>query len=64
MQVLTRKETATLLKVPLRTLDYLTSTGQIPFFRVGKRGVRFNEKRLQEWSREQEGIEFRMPRHK
>jgi excisionase family DNA binding protein len=47
--------------LPLRTLDFLVATGQIPFFRVGKRNVRFDEERLREWTRDQEGVEYRRP---
>jgi excisionase family DNA binding protein len=61
-EVLTRAETAQELKLPLRTLDYLVATGQIPFSRIGKRGVRFRRSRLLEWLGEQEGIEYRLPR--
>ncbi len=59
MEVLTMNEAANLLKVPKRTLQYLVSSQQVPFFRVGRRGVRFSVKRLEEWSREREGVELR-----
>ena len=62
-EILTRSEVAEFFKIPIRTIDYLVSTQQIPFFRVGKRGVRFSRNRLMEWSREREGVEFRH-RHK
>ncbi len=61
-EILTRAETAELLKLPERTLDYLVSTGQIPFARIGKRSVRFTRSRLLEWLQEREGIEYRLPR--
>ena len=61
-EILTRAETAELLKLPKRTLDYLVSTGQIPFARIGKRSVRFTRSRLLEWLSEREGIEYRLPR--
>lgn len=57
-EFLTRKEAAELLKMPMRTLDYLVGTNQIPFARLGKRMVRFSETRLKEWFREREGIEY------
>ena len=59
MKVLTVKEAAEMLKVPARTVQYLVGTNQIPFFRVGKRSVRFNTDRLEEWSREREGVALR-----
>ena len=62
-EILTRNEVADFLKIPKRTIDYLVSTQQIPFFRVGKRGVRFSRERLMEWSREREGVEFRHKKH-
>jgi excisionase family DNA binding protein len=61
-EILTRSEAAELLKLPLRTLDYLVATGQIPFTRIGKRSVRFSRARLMEWFREREGIEYRLKR--
>ena len=58
--ILTRKEAADLLKIPPRTLDYLVSTKQIPFSRLGRRSVRFSRARLFEWFREREGVEYRL----
>lgn len=62
MQVLTRKEAAGFLKIPIKTLDYLVSTGQIPFSRIGKRNVRFSKERLGAYFQSREGVAFRMPR--
>jgi len=59
---LTRKDVSDVFQIPVRTIDYLVSTGQIPFSRIGKRGVRFDEKRLQEWFVEREGVEYRQNR--
>lgn len=56
---LRRKDVSEIFQMPVRTIDYLVSTNQIPFSRVGKRGVRFDEKRLQEWFLKREGVEFR-----
>jgi excisionase family DNA binding protein len=58
-QILTRAEAANFLKIPRRTIDYLVATGQIPFSRIGRRNVRFDQDRLEEWFREREGIEYR-----
>ena len=57
--ILTRKETAEHFKLPLPTVDYLVSTNQIPYSRIGKRNVRFSRERLREWFKDREGIEFR-----
>ena len=59
MEILTRPEAAKKLKIPIRTIDYLVSTNQIPFSRIGKRGIRFDADRLKEWFKEREGVEFR-----
>ena len=56
---LKRKDVSEIFDMPVRTVDYLVATGQIPFSRIGKRGVRFDEKRLQDWFLEREGVEFR-----
>ena len=56
---LKRQDVAELLKIPLRTLDHLVATGQIPFSRIGKRGVRFDRDRLTAWFRSREGIVYR-----
>jgi len=63
-EILTRKEAAGVLKMPLRTLDHLVRTNQIPYSRLGKRSVRFSEDRLMAWLREREGVEFRLNRGK
>lgn len=60
LQILTRQDVSNNFKIPLKTIDYLVRTGQIPFFRVGKRGVRFNAARLTEWTVEREGVEYRL----
>ena len=58
-EILTRQEVGKLFKMPVRTVDYLVSTGQIPFSRVGKKMVRFDKDRLTEWFREREHLEYR-----
>ena len=58
-EILKRQGAAEFLKTPIGTIDYLVATGQIPYFRVGKRNVRFSRQRLLEWIKEREGIEFR-----
>jgi len=58
-EILTRKDVSEMFKMPLRTIDYLVTTGQIPFSRIGQRSVRFDRKRLEAFLREREGIEFR-----
>lgn len=58
-EVLTRSEVSELLKVPVRTIDYWVGTDQIPYSRCGKRLVRFNQERIEEWLKERENIEFR-----
>jgi phage terminase Nu1 subunit (DNA packaging protein) len=54
---LNRQDVAEMFKLPVRTVDYLVSTGQIPVSRLGKRIVRFSRKRLVDWFAEREGIE-------
>lgn len=61
-EILTRSETAGMLKIPGRTLDYLVATKQIPYSRIGKRSVRFSRSRLLAWLREREHVEYRLPR--
>ena len=63
-EFLTRQEVSERLKIPLRTVDYLVCTNQIPFSRVGKRSVRFSSTRLEEWFVEREGVKFRQNRQK
>ncbi len=58
-EIFKRKEAAEFLKVPVRTIDYLVRTGQIPYSRIGKRLVRFNRDRLIAWVAEREGVEYR-----
>ena len=58
-EILTRKDVSEQFKLALGTVDYLVSTKQIPYSRLGRRGVRFDKKRLMEWFQEREGVEFR-----
>ncbi len=62
-RTLIRKEVSDKFQLKIATLDYLVQTGQIPFSRIGKRCVRFDEDRLDAWFRSREGIEFRHQRH-
>lgn len=55
---LTRKEVCDLLKLPLRTLDYLVASKQIPYSRISKRNVRFSRAQIDRWFLEREHIEF------
>ena len=59
MEILTRQDVSKFFKLPIRTVDYLVQTDQIPFSRLGKRGVRFSRSRLEKWFQDREGIEFR-----
>jgi excisionase family DNA binding protein len=63
-EILTRKEAAKVLKMSLHTLNYLVSANQIPYSRLGKRSVRFSQRRLMEWMKEREGIEYRLNKGK
>jgi len=58
-EILKRIEVSEMFQMPVRTVDYLVSTNQIPYSRLGKRSVRFNKDRLMRWFEEREGIEFR-----
>lgn len=58
-EILNRKQVSELFQLGLRTVDYLVSTNQIPFSRLGKRSVRFNKDRLLKWFEEREGVELR-----
>jgi excisionase family DNA binding protein len=59
-EIMTRSDVAEEFQFPLRTVDYLVSTNQIPYARIGKRSVRFSRSRLMEWLRERENIEYRI----
>ena len=62
MHVLNRRDISELLKVPVSTVNYLVQTGQIPFFRIGKRSVRFDAERIKVWISESEGRLYRLKR--
>jgi excisionase family DNA binding protein len=57
-EILTRREVSELFKMPIRTIDYLVASGQIPFSRLGKRSVRFSKERLEKWFYEREGVDY------
>lgn len=63
MEILTRKEVSEVFKLNPRTLDYLISSGQIPYSRIGRRMVRFERSRLEQWFKSREGIVFRVQHH-
>lgn len=58
-EILTRKQVSEMFQLPIRTVDYLVQTDQIPFSRLGKRNVRFAKDRLVAWFKDREGIEYR-----
>ena len=64
MEILRKKEAAEFLKLPVRTLDYLVHTSQIPFSRLGKRTVRFSKERLEQWVNDRESVEVRYDKGK
>jgi excisionase family DNA binding protein len=58
-EYLTRSELSSLIKVPVATIDYWVSAGEIPFSRLGRRTVRFSRTRIAKFMEERENIEFR-----
>ncbi len=46
-----RNEVAEMFKMSISKIDYLVSTGHIPFSRLGKGSIRFDKARLVEWFR-------------
>ena len=62
MDILTRPEAAEFLRIPLHSLNFLVSTNQIPYSRLGRRRIVFLRDRLIEYVRERENVEYRMPR--
>jgi excisionase family DNA binding protein len=63
-EILTRDEAADFLKCPKKTLDYWVATGQVPFSRIGARGVRFRKNRLMQYLEEREGLPYHRPTKK
>lgn len=55
-----REDVAERYQLPLRTVDYLVATGQIPYIRLGKRIVRFDPQELQRWEEERKNLEYRL----
>lgn len=64
LQLLTRKQAAELTQLPVGTLDYLSSTDQIPYIRTGKRNKRFSPLMLLAWYAERHGVEYRKPQQR
>ena len=58
-EILIRKEVAEMFKMSIGTINYLVTTGQIPFSRLGKRSVRFDRARLEKWFADREMVEYR-----
>ncbi len=61
-EIMNRDETGKFLSTNRKTVDYLVSTNQIPYSRIGKRLIRFKRSRLLAWLDEREGVEYRLPR--
>ena len=57
-EILTKPQAADFLQVSERSIDYWVVSGQIPYSRIGRRGVRFKKSRLLKWLDEQEGKPF------
>ena len=55
LKIFTRKEVAAILRLSVRTVDYLVASGQIPHRRIG-RSVRFSESALQRWMDNDGGV--------
>ena len=62
-EVFKTKDVSNFLKVPVKTIQYLVNTGQIPFSRISKRGVRFSKNRIMEWFNSREGVEYCLKRN-
>ncbi len=58
-EILLKKDVSEKYHIPLKTLDYLIATKQIPYSRMYKRnGIRFSSVRLAEWFAAREMAEY------
>jgi len=57
-EIFTRKGLAEWTKTPIRTIDYLVATSQIPYIRWGKRGIRFIKEDVIEHMRNRSGVAY------
>ena len=55
-EFLTNNDVADQLKFSKGTVDYLVTTGQIPFLRLGKRTIRFSREALEQWCKDRENV--------
>ena len=53
---LTKQELASRLQIGIKTVEYLVTTGQLPFVRIGKRIVRFSESELDKYFAKQKNM--------
>ena len=60
-EVLNRKEAAEFLRIPLRALDYLIASKQVPYSRIGQRRIAFKKDRLLSYLDEREGVVYNRP---
>ena len=60
-EVLNRKEAAEFLRIPIRALDYLIASKQVPYSRIGQRRLAFKRDRLLSWMDEREGVVYYRP---
>lgn len=59
LALLTREMVSKDFILPMSTLDYLVATGQIPYFRITKRNIRFRRSELLEWLETRRDIPYR-----
>jgi predicted DNA-binding transcriptional regulator AlpA len=64
LRLLTRKEVSELTQIPIGTIDYYTSTGQIPFIRLGTKNSRFHPMMIVDWYAERLGVKYSKPQCK
>jgi len=61
LQLIRRKELSELTGLPLGTIDYLVSTKQIPYLRLGKRDVGFHPLMMIDLYAKRLNVEYRKP---
>jgi predicted DNA-binding transcriptional regulator AlpA len=49
MNIGKRQDVSQTFQLPLSTVDYFVATDQIPYYRLGKRAVRFDMDELDQW---------------
>lgn len=58
-EILLKNEVCEKYRISPKTMDYLIASKQIPYHRIGKRGLRFCSEELKQWFKQSAMVEYK-----